>query len=63
MDSDKVDYRKEWHKHVRATRFGRKKEPQMLHKDAMKKASTTWSKHKEKLARADKKRKKVKTEG
>ena len=59
MEEEKLDYRKEWHKHVRATRYGKKKEPQMLHKDAMKKASGTWAKYKAKLERAEKKRKKT----
>lgn len=57
MDDEKLDYRKEWHKHVKTTRYGRKKKPQMLHKDAMKKASTTWSAHKLKLEKAAKRRK------
>ena len=38
MEEEKLDYRKEWHKHVKSTRYGKKKEPQMLHKEAMKKA-------------------------
>ena len=53
-----VDYRKEWHNHVKNTRYGKRKQPQMPHKDAMKKASLTWSKHKAKLERAAKRHKK-----